>query len=254
MKANRPEELKHQSAALPAHKSKGEDAFTRVELLVVVLVVAGLACLVLPALGTSTGSSRLAHCFNNLRQVGIGFQSWSLEANDKLPWLVTTAQGGTSDHLFKANPWIHFFAASNHFLNPGVLVCPSDTVKKTASHLGSSFPGFASLGYRDLALSYVVGLHAENGSPREILSGDRNIRTSGVMNCGKIGVSGALGLLRDDPSVRWTNFHNATGNLLLTDGSVQTLSSAGLREAVKEARQEAETHILIPVLPNSVPE
>jgi prepilin-type processing-associated H-X9-DG protein len=255
MKATRLGERKHQSGALPAHKPNDEHAFTRVELVIVLLVLAGLVCVVLPAFGASAARSRLAHCFNNLRQVGSGFQNWSLDANDKLPWLVTTAQGGSFDHILKANAWSHFAVVSNYFPNPSVLVCPSDAVKRTASHFGNFQPGgFAALGNRDLTLSYIAGLHAENGWPREILSGDRNIRTSGTINCGKIGVGTAQGLLRADSSVAWTNFHNATGNLLFTDGSVRTLSSAGLRQAVDEARQEAQTHILIPELPNSVPE
>jgi type II secretory pathway pseudopilin PulG len=246
-------ERKHHSEAIPANKLTEEHAFTRVELLVVLLVIAGLACVVLPALGASAGRSRLAHCFNNLRQVGSGFQSWSLEAGDKFPWLVNNSDGGTRNSLFVQNGFIHFAVVSNYFPNPGILVCPSDIVKKTAANFGNSSQGFTGLGNRDNALSYITGLHAENGWPREILSGDRNIRTSGNLSCGKIGVL-AFALLRDDLSVRWTNFHNATGNLLLTDGSVQTLSSAGLRQAVNEAKQEANTHILIPGLPNSVPE
>jgi hypothetical protein len=153
------------------------------------------------------------------------------------------------------NAYIHFAAVSNYFPNPSMLVCPSDTAKKTASHFGNSSQGFSSLGYNDNALSYIAGLHAENGWPREILSGDRNIRTSasGGPTCGKIGVT-ALSLLPGDPSVKWTNFHNATGNLLLTDGSVRTLSSVGLQQAVNEARQEIQTHVLIPGLPYSAPE
>jgi len=237
------------------HRRDETNAFTRIELLVVLLVIAGLACVVLPELGASAARSRMAQCFNNLRQVGSGFQSWSIEANDKLPWLVTTAQGGTADHVFKANAWVHFAVVSNYFPDPSVLVCPSDTAKKFAADFGnSSQRGFTGLGNRDGTLSYITGLHAENGWPREILSGDRNIRTSGQLTCGKINVLSAFGLLRGDSSVRWTNFHNATGNLLFTDGSVQTLSSAGLQQAVNGAGQEAQNHILIPTLPYSVPE
>ena len=253
MKRTRLGERIHHSE-IRANKPTAEHAFTRVELLVVLLAIAGLVCVVLPAFGASTARSRLAQCFNNLRQVGSGFQSWSLEANDKLPWLVNTAQGGTSDHIFKANTWIHFAVVSNHFPNPGILVCPSDIGKRMALNFGGSFRGFTELGSRNNAVSYIVGLHAENGWPREILSGDRDIRTSGKDNCGKIGVSFADTLFPGDPSVGWTNIHNSTGNLLWTDGSVQTSTSAGLRQAVNEARQESETHILIAPLPFSVPE
>src|SRR5689334_4633417 len=56
-------------------------AFTLVELLVVLLVVAVLASLLLPALQRANEAARTSQCKNNLRQIGIGLLSYVADGN-----------------------------------------------------------------------------------------------------------------------------------------------------------------------------
>jgi prepilin-type processing-associated H-X9-DG protein len=223
-----------------------------VELLVVLLAVAALGCVALPALGASTVRSRLAQCFNNLRVTGNGFQQWAIGSNERFPWQFATAEGGTQDSPFVANAWIHFSVLSNH-LDPRVLVCPSDYAKKIAPDFNGP-AGFLKLGQRDSTLSYFMGSDTSTALPRTILSGDRNLTTSGTQTCGTIGTI-AQALFRGDSTIRWTNLHGATGNLLFVDGSVSTSTSEGLRSAISHAPDpDGNNHILIPRLPSIVPE
>src|SRR5437867_3912503 len=60
-------------------------AFTLVELLVVLAIIALLAALVLPALGRAKESGRGAACLSNLHQIGLALQLYVDENRNRLP-------------------------------------------------------------------------------------------------------------------------------------------------------------------------
>lgn len=60
-------------------------AFTLVELLVVIVVVAILMGLLIPALTLARASARKISCMSNLSQIGIAIHSYSFEYNDSIP-------------------------------------------------------------------------------------------------------------------------------------------------------------------------
>jgi prepilin-type N-terminal cleavage/methylation domain-containing protein/prepilin-type processing-associated H-X9-DG protein len=66
------------------HRS-GRRAFTLVEMLVVIAIIAILAGLLLPTLGKSKSKASKVSCVNNLKQVGFAIQMFSDDHNDRLP-------------------------------------------------------------------------------------------------------------------------------------------------------------------------
>lgn len=83
-------------------------AFTLVELLVVMAIIALLAALVLPALAGSKEKSRSIQCLNNLRQWGLAYRLYADDNNDYLPrrgqGVQVLAQIDRPDDWFNALP------------------------------------------------------------------------------------------------------------------------------------------------------
>ena len=66
------------------------EAFTLVELLVVIAVIGILAGILLPALARAKSRGNSAYCLNNLRQFGLALQMYAGDHDDALPYNMGT--------------------------------------------------------------------------------------------------------------------------------------------------------------------
>jgi len=191
--------------------------FTLIALLVVLAVLAILAAMLLPALAKAKARALRIQCVNNLKQDGLAFRIWEGDNNDRYPMAVSNRLGGSLEWVTGGNAFRHFVVMSNELSTPKILVCPADTRQAA--------PDFAHL--QNNNLSYFVGLDAKESDPQLFLTGDRNI-TNGLTP-----VRTVLFLPSSKPA-GWTEMiHNRVGNLGLSDGSVQQLSTAGLQDAIR---------------------
>ena len=216
-------------------------AFTLIELLVVIAIIGILASLLLPALAQAQARAKRIKCASNLRQAGLSFRLFSNDHGDKFPFRVSPADGGSMD---AANQDVsrHFLTMTNELSTPRVLVCPSDGKKSGASSFDSAFD--------DSRVSFVVGYDSDESLPQSILSGDRNTSEAwdalaNNVPCGAF--SGAMASQLTSNSVWTVAVHNSKGNITLGDGSVQQLSSAGLKtQAGASDTDNFNNHIRVP--------
>jgi prepilin-type N-terminal cleavage/methylation domain-containing protein len=212
---------------------KTRRAFTLIEILLVIAIVAILAALLLPSLSRGVAKGKRTKCMANLKQLGVAFHNFAHEHGDKFPMDVSTNSGGTLEYTLGAidfaNAFRSFQAISNELLDTKLLVCPADN--RIAAEI------FAAL--RNENVSYFVTRSAQFGDTDSIIAGDRNI--SGEWRSGgkilRIGNASAPG---------WTHeLHEDQGNLLFGDARVELVTSAGLQRVVSSSR--GQPFIVLPI-------
>jgi prepilin-type processing-associated H-X9-DG protein len=189
------------------------EAFTLVELLVVLGVIALTVALVLPGMARAKQKAMRIQCTDNLKQFGLAFRTRAINGGAAFSAEASTNREVALGSTTSGEAFRYFQVMSNGLGNPKLLVCPADT-RVPAKDFG---PGFSNAN-----LSYFMSLDAEETYPGMFLSGDRNL-TNGLP------IQKGILLLTPNRPVGWTReLHDRQGNVGLADGSVQGLTSSRL--------------------------
>ena len=198
-------------------------AFTLLELLTTMAIIAILAVLLLPALQSGYGKAKRVACTSRLMQIGVAFHSWAHDHNDLFPMQVSTNQQGTLEFAQAAalNPDVsftfrHFQAVSNELMVAKVLVCPADRHRFAANDFGS---------LSNANVSYWINSASVPGHPDSPLAGDRNVRTSGRTEWTFVQFGPG------DKLEFSAELHGYRGNVLFGDAHIEILDSRALRAA-----------------------
>lgn len=118
---------------MPNSLHRAQRAFTLVELLVVIGIIALLISMLLPALSRARDAANSAKCLSNMRQCGIAVQMYVNENKGK--WLppyrmpegtVNYVPGGAANSWNSA-PYFYTWLSGHYFKENGTMwVCPSD--------------------------------------------------------------------------------------------------------------------------------
>ncbi len=200
----------------------------------VIAIIAILAGLLLPALAKAKSRGHRINCVSNQKQVSLGFRLWSNDNEDRYPWQVAPADGGTRT-LTEA--WKHFAVISNEIVTPRVLHCASDGDKRVAENFSDAASGFQTL--RNDALSFAIGTEAREDRPMMHIVTDRNMIGTENQDCTPAAIAGVITILKPNGSARWDKrIHAYAGNMALTDGSGQQYTQAALQTHLGSAGDE----------------
>jgi prepilin-type processing-associated H-X9-DG protein len=192
------------------------EAFTLVELFVIVGVIALMVALVLPGMARAKQKAMRIQCTNNLKQLGLLFRTHAINGGSMLAPAASTNRETVVGGSTRSEVLRHFQVMSNELSTPKLLICPADT-RVAAKDFG--------LGFSITNLSYFLSLDAEETYPGMFLSGDRNL-TNGLPI-----QEGILYLPPNRPVGFTYELHNGQGNIALADGSVQGWTSGRLSSA-----------------------
>lgn len=192
-------------------RMRARNAFTLIELIVVVGVIVLLAALLVPALNAAREKARSARCLSNLRQIGVGLNLYADQWSDRYPYTAGTIPWGSVDPHDGTPGWME--ALAPYVRNIRVYRCPSDPDSEFSYFLGTR-AAYVEAGDRES-----VDRRAIMFPSAYVLGGD-TFSGPGMFapdDCDKDDYSRNL-VGGSDPWQR----HGATQNLLFGDGRVQS--------------------------------
>src|SRR5258708_6418870 len=137
-------------------------AFTLVELLVVIAIIVILAAMLLPVLNRGKMRAKQIQCVNNMREMGLAFNSFAHDHESRFPMQISTNAGGAMEYVQRGylTTGEFYFAfqvfqtISNELVTAKHLACAGDTRSETNT--------FANVHNENL--SYFVGVNAQPGA------------------------------------------------------------------------------------------
>jgi prepilin-type processing-associated H-X9-DG protein len=197
----------------------GRKGFTRIELLVVICVLAALVVVLLPALQSHHDGRQHIYCINNLKQIGLASRIWEGDNGDKYLMQLAVTNDAMIKLISGGNAYVIWQTMSNLLGTPKNLFCPADKQRTAAVSFSENFS--------DANISYFLSLDAADAYPQMIISGDDNLAVNGVR------VRPGILNLSTNASVGWTKErHGGAGNIALSDGSVQTATAWAFQSAL----------------------
>lgn len=188
-------------------------AFTLIELLIVIAILALIMGILFPAISHARVQARRTVCANNLREIGRGFLEYLTESRDILPYASLTPSNGpaplTTDKAIYIADVLRGYVG-----NDEIFRCPDDVsgISRPPPNEGRSY-------FESEKSSYE---YRTSIGPRFLLGGKRVEEVSNLINqwTNRVAAPNSIWLMRD-----YNNFHGRVGSVrarsyLYVDGHV----------------------------------
>jgi hypothetical protein len=248
-----------------APKMNRHAAFTWIEMMMVIVCVVLLGFfIIVPLIAKRYVRRTPINCVNNLKNIGLAWRIYATDNNGLFPWQVGATNRpafGPTNYATSPGAALRpaqgvgamFSMLSDELSRPKILLCPSDAKRfqmKSNSFAFLMAPAQAPV--RDRAISYFIGTSASEEEPQSILGGDRNLaggpfsadpNTPPSQVALRIPYATATNLAAMNSAVWTQGIHQGAGNLLLGDGSVQSVSSGRMRGQFRDAATNSGTDL-----------
>jgi hypothetical protein len=217
----------------PRCSKQRNHALTLMEVLAIIVTIAILAAVLLPANGGKR-KAVIISCVNNLKQLGLAYKIWGGDNNDHYPMEVSVTNGGTMELINTPDAWRTFQVMSNELSTPKVIYCAADSLRASyATNWGDDLKN---------KISYFIGFDATGTNAAALLSGDDNfLLDHATAKSGVVSVTATTPIQWDTTrhggisQQGWfTKTKIGYGNLLLNDGSVQMVNQSGLTNQISQ--------------------
>ena len=200
-------------------KTPSSKAFTLVEMLFVILIVAGLAVILLPALMSHRGPARPIRCWSNQHKIAIALVVWSSDHANKFPWQVAATNGGALEAATRGYAAPNFRCLSNYVHDTKICICPGDTNRVAAANFAHLY---------NLNISYFISLDSSTNPSASILTGDRNLADDGKPLKAGLFVQTPVSKMSWTRQIHLENHKTPLGFCSFADGHVQGIGDADL--------------------------
>lgn len=106
-------------------------AFTLVELLVVIGIIAVLISILLPSLARARQAATKISCASNMRQIMLGMLMYANDNKGDIPPMLTSG----SNTLYSWNDWAGILVQNGHVGSTKVFTCPDDDIPRDPTRL-----------------------------------------------------------------------------------------------------------------------
>ena len=227
----------NQSMKLLRAKARVE-AFTLVEILVVVAMIVMLWVMIMPEPRAKPRSLSTA-CINNQKQIELGFATWAGDNENRFPWQVSTNEEGTKEFISDNQAVSQFQSLSHYLKDPQIFFCPSEKTRIAA---------IDNIPMNDSNISYFVNVDAAlTSGANTIMTGDRHLQANGnQVNPGTFVYTNgmAMGWTRE---LHYTSANGPVGAMSFTDVHVERVvaKTLELTDAFNQQKIASE-RLLVP--------